>query len=104
MFIHELLYANDAAFVAHSIADAQVLCNSFAAAWIDFGMKISLSKSVVLVQGISDPATITINDVTLKVVEKFCYLGSNVTASGSLVSELDACIGKAASMFGKLSS
>ena len=99
MFIHELLYAYDAAFVAHSIADAQVLCNSFAAAWIDFGMKISLSKSVVLVQGISDPATITINDVTLKVVEKFCYLGSNVTASGSLVSELDARIGKAASVW-----
>jgi len=67
-------------------------------------MKISLSKSVVLVQGVSDPVTITINDVALKVVEKFCYLGSNVTASGSLVSELDARIGKAASTFGKLSS
>ena len=48
--------------------------------------------------------TITINNVALKVVEKFCYLGSNVTASGSLVSELDARIGKAASTFGKLCS
>jgi len=50
------------------------------------------------------PDTITINDVALKVVEKFCYLGSNVTASGSLVSGLDARIGKAASTFGKLRS
>jgi len=58
VFIRELLYADDAAFVAHSIADAQVLCNSFAPACIDFGMKISLSKSVVLVQGVSDPVTI----------------------------------------------
>jgi len=49
VFIRELLYADDAAFVAHSVADAQALCNSFAAACIDFGMKISLSKSVVLV-------------------------------------------------------
>jgi len=38
-------------------------------------MNISLSKSVVLVQGVSDPVTITISDVALKVVEKFCYLG-----------------------------
>jgi len=104
VFIRELLYADDAALVAHSIADTQVLCNSFAAACIDFGMKISLSKSVVLVQGVSDPVTITINNVVLKVVEKFCYLGSNVTASGSLVSELDARIAKAASAFGKLRS
>jgi len=37
-------------------------------------------------------------------VEKFCYLGSNVTASGSFVSELDARIGKAASTLGKLRS
>ena len=55
VFIGQLLYAHDAAFVAHSIADAQVLCNSFAAACTDFGMKISLSKSVVLVQGAPDP-------------------------------------------------
>jgi len=100
VFMLELLYAaDDAASVAYSIADAQLLCNSFAAACIDFGMKISLSKSVVLVQGVSYPATI--NDVALKVAEMFCYLGSNVTAFGSLVSELDARIGKAASTFGK---
>ena len=104
MFISELLYADDAAFVAHSVADAKVLCNSFAAACIDFGMNISLSKSVVLVQGVSDPVTITISDVALKVVEKFCYLGSNVTALGSLVSVRDARIDKAASTFGKLRS
>jgi len=35
MFIRELLYADGAAFVAHSIADAQVLRNSFTAACID---------------------------------------------------------------------
>jgi len=64
-----MLYGDDAAFVAHSIVDAQALCNSFAAACIDFGMKVSLSKSVTLVQGISDPVTIAINDVSLKFVE-----------------------------------
>jgi len=72
VFIRELYYADSAAFVAHSIAEAQMLCNSFAAACTELGMKMSLSKSVVLVQGVPDP--VTIGNVALKIVENFCYL------------------------------
>jgi len=64
--VHELLNADDAVFVAHSgpIADAQTLCNFFSAACTEFGLKINLSKlqpykSVVLVQGVPDPVTIS---------------------------------------------
>jgi len=64
--------ADDEAFVAYSIASAHVLCNSSAAAYIEFGMEISLSKSVVLVQGVSDP--VTINDVALKVLKSSVIL------------------------------
>jgi len=54
-------------------------------------MKIHLSKSAFLVQGV--PVHVTINNIALDVIEKFCYLGSNVTASGSLDSKLDERIG-----------
>jgi len=62
-------------------------------------MKIRLSKSAFLVQGVPDH--VTISDIALDVIQTFCYLGSNVAASGSLYSELDARIAKAASRFGK---
>jgi len=73
---------------------------------ISFSVSCSLPfpKAMIWFEGVPIPMTITINSIALNVVEKFCYRESNVIASGSLVSELDPCIGKAASTFGKLHS
>ena len=47
--IRELLFADDAAFAAHSAADLQKLLNMFSNACIEFGLTISLKKTVTMV-------------------------------------------------------
>ncbi|XP_038073012.1 uncharacterized protein LOC119741333 [Patiria miniata] len=102
VLIRELLYADDAAIVAHSADELQHLCNSFASACSEFGMIISLGKTMVLSQGPGPPPMITINGTPLSVVNKFQYLGSTVTSTNSLDTELDSRIGRAATTFGRL--
>jgi len=49
----EILYGTVPGVVTYSIADAQILSSSFSGACTELGMKISLSKSGVFVQGFS---------------------------------------------------
>jgi len=102
LFIRELLYADDAAFVATSTSNLQNLCSSFASACAEFHTTISLSKTVVLSQGLCSSPHISINGAVLQSVDKFCYLGSTVYNTNSLKLELDIRIGKAATTFGQL--
>ena len=48
--IRDMLFADDAAVVAHSEQDLQALMNSFAKACEDFGLTISKGKTMVLSQ------------------------------------------------------
>jgi len=50
LFIRELLYADDAAFVPTSTSTLQNLCSSFVSACAEFNTTISLSKTVCLSQ------------------------------------------------------
>ena len=84
VLIRKLLYADDAAIVAHSETELQSLCSSFAKACSEFGLKISLGKTA------------------LSVVDKFSYLGSTISNTNSFDAELDSRIGKAATTFGRL--
>jgi len=102
VLIRELLYADDAALAAHSEADLQALCTAFASACKEFGMTISLKKTVVMAQPTSLSPSIFIDGTKLEVVDKFTYLGSTVTSSASLDAELDIRIGKASTTFGRL--
>jgi len=103
VLISELLYADDAALVAHSEMHLQNLCERFAKACNDFSMSINLKKTVVMSLGTSIPPRILVNG-SLLVVEKFSYLGSVVNSSNSLDNEINQLIGKASTNFGRLSS
>ena len=48
--VHELLFADDCALVAHSSEDLQEITSHFASADKDFGLTISLKKTEVLYQ------------------------------------------------------
>ena len=45
MLIHELLYADDAPFIAHSVEDMQLIMDRFSFACTAFGLTISLKKT-----------------------------------------------------------
>ncbi len=104
VLVRELLYADHAAFVAHTEQRIQEMCNSFAVACTEFGLTISLSKTVVMAQNVPAPPYVTINSTVLSVVEKFVYLGSTLTENNSLDAELNTRIGRASTTFGRLQS
>ena len=102
VLIRELLFADDAAIVTHSDIELQSLVSKFSKACDEFGLKISIKKTVVLAQG-APPPTILIHGAPLQCVDSFCYLGCSVMNTHGLEKELSTRIGKAASMFGRLS-
>ena len=84
LFIRELLYVDDAAFVATSTSTHQNLCSSFASTCAEFHTTISLSKTVVLSQGPCSYTHISIDKAELHSVDEFCYLGSTVDNTNSM--------------------
>ncbi|XP_048583704.1 uncharacterized protein LOC125563054 [Nematostella vectensis] len=102
--IRDLLFADDAALVAHSESELQSLLDRFSNACADFSLAISLKKTKVMHLGSEIAPTFTINDFTLDVVPQFTYLGSTTSANGCLDVELGKRIGKAVTTMTKLSS
>ena len=104
--IRELLYADDADLVAHSLTDIQEIMDRFADACTKFGLTISLGKTKVMyTPAPGDPYVepdIYVHGTRLEVVESFIYLGSSLSDDGSLDSEIKQRIAKASSSFGRL--
>ena len=98
-----MLFADDAALTAHTEAGLQELIDCFAAACKEFGLTISIKKTNVLGQDVSLVPHISIGDCTLDMVEDFTYLGSTISSSLSLDSELNSRIDKASSAMARLS-
>ena len=104
--IRDLLYADDCDLVAHSEKDLQAIMNLLSSSCKSFGLTISLAKTKVMftpAPGIpySEP-NITVDGVRLGVVDKFVYLGSTISKTGSLDEEINLRIQKASISFGKL--
>uniref|UniRef100_H3A800 Reverse transcriptase domain-containing protein n=1 Tax=Latimeria chalumnae TaxID=7897 RepID=H3A800_LATCH len=102
--IWDLLFADDAAFVSNSPDELQNMMNKFSDACTEFGLVISIKKTVVMSQGTNISPKIYVNNEALDNVDHFCYLGSTLTSSLSLDRELDVRIGKASVTFGRLTS
>jgi len=92
LFIRELLYADEAAFMAITTSTLQNLCTSFVNASAE--LDISISKTVLQPQGPSSPLQININVAVLQSVDRLCYLRSTVDNRNFLKSELDIRWGK----------
>ena len=99
--IRELLYADDAAICASTSEDLQTLLNHFAEACRRFGLTISLKKTVTMSQATDSPI-FSIDDTTLQEVDKFTYLGSSLSKSATVDSEISTRLGIASTNFGKL--
>ena len=77
--------------------------NRFSSACKDFGLTISVKKTKVLEERSGIAPVITIDGQVIESVNNFVYLGSNISSSGSINSEIDRRIGKASGTFARLS-
>ncbi|CAB3239298.1 unnamed protein product [Arctia plantaginis] len=100
MFV-DLLFADDAAFVAASQRRRRMV-NQFNGACKLFSMSINARKTVIMTQGGDLKPSILLDGNSLEVVDNFCYLGSTVSSNLSLDAEINIRIGKASTMFEKL--
>ena len=105
ILIRELLFADDAALVSHSVIHLQRLVDRFAHACKKFRANQQPKEDKGYMAQDSDvPPVIAINGQPLEVVPTFTYLGSTVSSSVNLDSELNSRIGKAAGTMAKLNS
>ncbi|GFN82465.1 nucleoside diphosphate-linked moiety x motif 17-like [Plakobranchus ocellatus] len=104
--IRDLLFADDAALVAHTEQALQRLTSCFADASRLFGLEISLKKTEVLHQPAPQeayhPPHITINSSELKSTPQFTYLGCTISSDAGLDKEIDNRLARANSSFGRL--
>ncbi|GFO50142.1 RNA-directed DNA polymerase from mobile element jockey [Plakobranchus ocellatus] len=104
--IRDLLFADDAALVAHTEQALQRLTSCFADASRLFGLEISLKKTEVLHQPAPQeayhPPHITINSSELKSTPQFTYLGCTISSDARLDKEIDNRLARANSSFGRL--
>ena len=99
-----MLFADEAALASHTQEGLQRLVNCLAHACREFGLIISLKKTNVMGQDVSEAPSISIGDFTLEVVEDFTYLGSAISSNLSLEAKINKRIGKAASAMSRLST
>ena len=103
VLIGEMLFADDAALVAHTEEALQRMINSFSQASKDFSQTISLKKTNIMAQDTPIAPIIHIDNYDLEVVSEFTYLGSTISSNLSLKPELSRRIGKASAVTSRLS-
>ena len=97
-----MLFADDAALVSHTQTGLQCLMDRFSKAYKEFALTISIKKTELMAQDAEIPHSIYIDGSNLSVVENFKYLGSTISSNLSLDVEINACVGKAATVMVKL--
>lgn len=104
--IRELLYADDCALYADSIENMQISLNKFSAACNNFGFTINTKKTEVMHQSttncVQSTTSIYVNQENLQVVENFTYLGSTLSNTVHIDTEINNRIAKASAVFGRL--
>ena len=104
--ILDLLFADDAALVAHTERALQRITSCFADTSRLFGLEVSLDKIKVLHQPAPQeeyhPPHISIGDTELKSTQQFTYLGCTISSDAKIDKEVDNRLAKANSSFGRL--
>jgi len=104
--VKDLLFADDAALVAHSERALQLITSCFAEAAQLFGLEVSLKKTEVLHQPApleaQQPPHITIGETELNRVQQFTYLGCTISSDARIDKEIDNRLAKANRAFGRL--
>ena len=78
--LSNLGFTNDITLLANSVGDAQSQLNKIAQAATEVGLNINIGKTKVMSVNLPAPK-ISLNDVELKVVDDFEYLGSYIAST-----------------------
>ena len=97
-----MLFADDAALVSHTQESLQCLMDRLSKACKEFSLTISIKKTEVMAQDAEISHSIYIDDSNLSMVDNFKYLGSTISSNPSHDVEINAHIGKAATVMAKL--
>lgn len=100
----ESQFADDAALYATTRANFEHMTAQFIACARQWGLTVSIQKTKGMAVGnhaIQTPVSVTPTD-TIEIVDDFPYLGSIVSSSGSLATELTTRLAKASRAFGCL--
>ena len=97
-----MLFADDAVLVSHTQEGLQCLMDRLSKACKEFALTISIKKTEVMAQDAEIPPSFCIDGSNLSVVDNFKYLGSTISSNLSLDVEINARIGKAATVMAKL--
>ena len=104
--VHNLLFADDCTHNAPTKTMMQQSVDHFSTACDNSGFTISTKKTKVMHQPAPQKTyelpTITVKDETLEAVDKFPYLGSTLSRSVNVNTEVNSCIAKATTAFGWL--
>ena len=100
--VRDFLFADDAAIATHDENSLQHLMDRFSKACQQFGLTISIKKTNVMGQQVDTPPNISIAGEQLDTVNEFTYLGSVISDTLSLDTELNQRIGKASSTLSRL--
>ena len=104
--IMDLLFADDAALVAHTQRALQHITSCFAESAQLFGLDVSLKKTEVLHQPAPQneyrAPNISIGETVLKSVELFTYLCCAISSNARIDGEINNRLAKANSTFGRL--
>ena len=101
-YLRDLLFADDAAITTHTQEDLQRLLDRYSDACTHFGLTVSLAKTQIMGQDIKEIPSLFIHNYKLEVVHEFVYLGSTITDTLSINSELNKRIEMAAMTLSKL--
>ena len=95
--VRYLLFAVDAALVAHSAQNLQTLLSQFSSACLDLGLTISLRKKKQSPKSRNMYSTINQDrwQGYRKCKKKTLYLCSSIASNASLDTNINCCIGKA---------
>ena len=106
VLVRELLFADDAALVAHTETALQRLVSCFADSAHLFGLEVSLKKTEVLYQPAPceayHPPHVSIDKTELNAVQYFKYLGSIISSDAKFEKEIDHRLSAANRAFGRL--
>jgi len=106
--VREMLFADDSALVAHDAETMQRLVDRFSKAAEQFSLKINIKKTECLFQPVKNltaaqtPSDILVQNKNLVQTKNFVYLGSTISDSARIDSEITFRMGKASAAYAKL--